>query len=162
MTQTPLITTEKAGPYLRQVIAEWDRVARNPRAVRRANAWNLPGGPVEHLDQMVTRAGFGAARDCDASDTYLLALVRRAANDPLAAQVVLHRLIPAILSIARRRGRRHTGGIEGAIGDLIAQAWLVITNYPVQRRPRKVASNLVRDIEYMEFVAGNRRGHAGE
>ena len=156
MTSQSLITTSKAGPLLRQVLDEWERTARSPRAVGRANAWNLPGEPVSHLDEIVVRSGFRGPTDCDTADAYLLALVARAASDPLAARIVLQRLIPSILSIARRRGRRYSGGIDGAIGDLVTQAWFVISNYPVERRPRKVAANLVRDIEYMEYVAGKR------
>jgi hypothetical protein len=105
---------------------------------------------------MVVRAGFGGRHDCDESDTYLLELVRLAATDRLAAQIVLHRVLPPVISIAQRRGKRHAGGIEGAIGDLVTQAWFVISCYPVERRPRKVAANIVRDIEYLEFVAGKR------
>ena len=151
-----LIQTNHPGPLMRGLLADWEAATRNPRALRRANSWGLPGGPASHLNDIVVRAGFGGPHDSDEADTYLLHLVRRAATDPLAAQIVLHRVLPPIISIARRRGKRHTGGIEGALGDLLAQAWFVITCYPVERRPRKVASNIVRDIEYLEFVSGTR------
>lgn len=155
-TNSSLIRTKQTGHLVRGVLAEWQAATRSPRALRHANTWGLPGGPVSHLDEMVVRAGFGGPHDCDEADTYLLQLVRLAASDPLAARIVLHRILPPIISIARRRGKRHPGGIDGAIGDLLTQAWFVITCYPVERRPRKVAANLVRDIEYFEFVSGNR------
>lgn len=144
------------GPMVKGLLAEWEAATHSPRALRRANSWGLPGEPVERLDDIVVRAGFGGRKDCEEADAYLLELVRLAATDRLAAQIVLHRVLPPVIAIARRRGRRHAGGIEGAIGDLVAQAWFVITGYPVDRRPRKVAANIVRDIEYFEFVSGNR------
>lgn len=151
-----LVRTSRPGPLLRGILADWESACSSPRALRRANGWGLPGGPAEHLDDIVLRAGFGGATDCDEADAYLLALVTRAASDPLAAQIVLHRVLPPVISIAQRRGKLHPGGIEGAVGDLVAQAWFVITSYPVERRPRKVAANIVRDIEYHEFVSGRR------
>lgn len=151
-----LIRTTRMGPLVKGLLADWDAATRSPRALRRANSWGLPGGPVAHLNDLVVRAGFGGRPDCDEADAYLLELVRLAATDPLAAQIVLHRVLPPVISIARRRGRHHVGGIEGAIGDLVTQAWFVISSYPVERRPRKVAANIVRDIEYFEFVSGHR------
>lgn len=155
-TDDPLIRTTRTGPLVKGLLADWEAATRSPRALRRANSWGLPGGPVTHLDDIVVRAGFGGRHDCEDADAYLLELVRLAANDRLAAQIVLHRVLPPVIAIARRRGRRHVGGIEGALGDLVTQAWFVISCYPVERRPRKVASNIVRDIEYFEFVSGHR------
>lgn len=152
----PLVRTEKAGPLLRGLLAEWQSACSSPRVLRRVNSWGLPGGHVERLDDVVLRAGFGGPADCDDADAYLLALVARAAHDPLAAQIVLHRLLPPVISIAKRRGKLHSEGIEGALCDLVTQAWFVITTYPVERRPRKIAANMVRDIEYHEFVSGHR------
>lgn len=155
-TDHALIRTTRTGPIVKGLLADWDAATRSPRALRRANSWGLPGEPVTHLDDIVVRAGFGGRQDCDEADAYLLELVRLAATDRLAAQIVLHRVLPPVIAIARRRGRRHSGGIEGAIGDLVTQAWFVISCYPVERRPRKVAANIVRDIEYFEFVSGKR------
>ena len=148
--------TDKSGPLLRGLLAEWELAATSHRAIRRANSWGLPGDPVDSLDEIVVRAGFGGPSDCDDADAYLFALVGHAANDPLAARIVLQRLLPPVISIATRRGRIHKDGIEGALGDLMTQAWFVITSYPVERRPRKIAANMIRDIEYHEFVSANR------
>lgn len=153
---TPLLLANPTNRALRGLVAEWNAVTTNPRTVRRANSWGLPGEPVTCLDDMVRRAGFGGPKACDDSDAYLLELVRLAATDPLAAQIVLHRVLPPILGIARRRGKQEPGGSDAAVSDLLTQAWFVITSYPVDRRPRKVAANIVRDIEYFEYVADYR------
>ena len=153
---TPLISAIPTNRALRGVLEEWNATASNRRAVRHANNWGLPGEPVSTLDEMVVRAGFGGPKNWDEGDTYLLELVKLAATDPLAARIVLQRVLPPVLGIARRRGNHMRGGPDAAVNDLLTQAWLVITSYPAERRPRKVAANIVRDIEYFEYVAHNR------
>jgi hypothetical protein len=155
-----LIRTGKAHGLVGQLIADWNRVAGQHRAVQRANSWGLPGEPVTHLNEMVLRAGFDAPATCDVSDQYLAALVRVAATDPLAAQIVIHRLLPPLIAIAKRRGKIAPGGIEGALTNVMTRAWMVICAYPSNRRPRKIASNIVRDVEYWEYVAPFRRRDA--
>ena len=90
----------------------------------------------------------GSAETTFAADSRLAELVREAATDPLAARVVLQRLLPGILSIARRRGRRNWVRTLRVYDDLLANAWLVIRCYPIERRPVRVAANLLRDVEY--------------
>ncbi|MFZ9291788.1 MAG: hypothetical protein ACO26C_04500 [Ilumatobacteraceae bacterium] len=142
-----------------RLIEEWGTLATSPAALRRVAAWGLPGGPVVHLDQLLVRAGFGThARDSD-GDRVLWALVRRAGHDELAARIVLQRILPPLLAIARRRGRIVQGGVEAALDDVLAAAWGVIRRYPWHRRRAKVAANLVRDAEYVAFVR-DARGRA--
>ena len=160
LIRTGLIRTGKAGTFLARIIADWDDLAGRSRAVRRANSWGLPGEPVSHLNEMMVRAGFGRPTTCDESDLYLAHLVRIAADDPLAAQVVLHRLLPPLIDIAKRRGKLAPEGIEGAMTNVLARAWIVICSFPSDRRPRKIASNIVRDVEYWEYVAPYRRRDA--
>ena len=155
-----LIRTGKAGTFLARIIADWDDLAGRPRVVRQANAWGLPGEPVSHLNEIMVRAGFGRPTTCNDSDLYLARLVRIAAHDPLAAQVVLHRLLPPLIDIAKRRGKLAPEGIEGAMTNVFARAWIVICSFPSDRRPRKIASNIVRDVEYWEYVAPHRRRDA--
>ena len=155
-----LIRTGKAGTFLARIIADWDHLAGRPRVVRQANAWGLPGEPVSHLNEIMVRAGFGRPITCNESDLYLARLVRIAADDPLAAQVVLHRLLPPLIDIAKRRGKLAPEGIEGAMTNVFARAWIVICSFPSDRRPRKIAANIVRDVEYWEYVAPHRRRDA--
>ena len=85
-----------------------------------------------------------------------------ARTDDLAARIVLHRILPALMSIARRRGRIHPHGPYAAMEELLTTAWSVIRTYPSDRRPRKVAANLVRDCEYHAFVRPQRLRRAEE
>ena len=49
------------------------------------------------------------------------------------------------------------GGPTEAITDTLSHAWELIRTYPIERRPNKVASNLVRDAEYFAFVRTSRK-----
>ena len=86
------------------------------------------------------------------ADGRLAALVAEARHNALAARVVLQRLLPGILSIARRRGDREWRLTLEYYDELLANAWIVIRCYPIHRRPRAVAANLLRDIEYQTFT----------
>lgn len=106
---------------------------------------------------MLTAAGFRGSNVDPLADAVLAELVKRASVDELAARIVLQRVIPPILSIARRRGRNRSIGYDDALGMALSHAWEIIRTYPIARRPNKIAVNIVRDIEYFAFVRSERR-----
>ena len=136
---------------------EWRRLCADPVALARVNGWRLPDGPVDHLDQLLWRAGYGRPVDDEPGDRLLAVLVHRAAGDELAGRIVLHRILPGLIRVALRRGRIHDGGPAAAFAELASAAWLTIRTFPIDRRPRCVAANLLRDIEYQTFVRAERR-----
>ena len=148
-------STVTSGPA-RQFIDEWARLSHRPSVLRRVNAWDFLPRPVADLDDLLTVCGFGTPYDDEAGDLVLWHMTRLAANDDLAARVCLHRIMPAVMSVARRRGRITPGGVENAIGDAISTAWMVIREFPYDRRHVKIAANLVRDVEYYGFVRDQR------
>jgi hypothetical protein len=103
------------------------------------------------------RAPLAEPVDEDTADRCLADLVRRAADDALAARVVLQRLLPGLVAIARRRARGDRLAAHDAFDELVGAGWLVIRVFPIERRPARVAANLLRDIEYQAFVAPARR-----
>lgn len=125
--------------------------------IRQVNGWGLPGTAISNLDDVLVRAGFGTGVSDSIGDQYLLLLVKRAAHDELAARIVLQRILPPLLAIARRRGRITRGGIDEALTETLSYAWELIRTYPAERRPAKVAANLVRDAEYFAFVRNSRK-----
>lgn len=138
------------------LVAEWHRLSRSRAVLREVNSWEFLGAPVAHIDEVLERCGFGRRTDDSAADHMLWQLVRLAAHDDLAARIALHRVLPAVMSIARRRGRIHPRGAHAAMGELLTTAWEIIRTYPCERRPRKVAANIVRDIEYFTYVRDAR------
>lgn len=141
-----------ASPLVRSLVAEWEAMVARPRTIRIVNGWDLPGGPVETLDEVLDRAGFGHEPTWSEGDRYLARLVELARHDELAGRIVLQRLLPPLIAIAARRGRIAPGGFNEAFATTVSHAWILIRTYPLDRRPAKIAANLVRDAEYHGFV----------
>ena len=136
---------------------EWDRLRHCPRSLRTVNSWGLADRPFHNLDEVLKAAGYLGAK-CDTSaDRVLADIVRRAATDQLAARIVLQRIFPPMLAIGRRRGKMHRTGFDDAFSLVLSHGWEIIRTYPIDRRPTKIAANIVRDIEYFAFVRRERR-----
>jgi hypothetical protein len=167
-------------PVLAQLHHEWQHISIRSDQLRAVRRWGLPGEPVGSLDEVLVRAGFsvgvrrggisalpastpGHANDAHlrGTDEYLLCLVRLARHDTLAARIVLQRILPPLCAVARRHSNGH-GQRQDLLDDLVANAWPIIRNYPIDRRPQRVASNLVRDITFETIVRPARRRSAGE
>lgn len=88
----------------------------------------------------------------DPADHVLAQLVADAAHCTLAARVVLQRLLPGLLAIAKRHSYHQRALTVRLYNELLGNAWIVIRCYPIERRPRRVAANLLRDVEYQTFV----------
>lgn len=144
------------------MINEWERLRRRPATLRHVNQWGFVPHPIADLDDMLELAGFGRAIDDVDGDKMLWHLVREAELDDIAARIVLHRILPPLMAMAKRRGRVVHGGAHAAMVDVLATAWFVIRQYPYHRRHHKVAANLVRDIEYNAFVRHHRLRHVDE
>lgn len=161
-SDTPLVwSTVTTGPA-RDMINEWERLRRRPATLRHVNSWPFLPRRVSDLDEVLELAGFGRAIDDIEGDQLLWHLVREGEHDDIAARIVLHRILPPLMAMAKRRGRVVQGGVHTAMVDVLATAWFVIRQYPHQRRLHKVAANLVRDIEYNAFVRHHRLRHVDE
>src|SRR5919197_2196525 len=97
-----------------------------------------------------------------AKDELLHALVRVAAEEPLAARVVLEAIAPGLTRLAERiifdaRDRDELWAL------LLGHAWQQIRGYPLTRRPRRIAANLLleaRRAALSDFTR-DRRGGGG-
>lgn len=141
---------------------EWGRLNHCPRTLEVVNSWALSDVRFWSLDEVLRAAGYRGNKCDHLADQVLASIVRRAASDPLAARIVLQRVLPPIVAIARRRGKLRTFGFDAALGLTLSHAWEVIRTYPIERRPAKIAANIVRDIEYFAFVRENRRRPVNE
>ena len=158
---------------------EWDHLVADRRHGERIVGWHLPGVPAgSSLAAVLTAAGMrshgeptrlvGESTTNDRAtrsptderipgDRVLAALVVAARTDPLAARVVLQRLLPGISALARRRSRCMDEHMRNT-DEAVAAAWSVICTHPVERRPDWVASNLLRSVDYHTFVRPTRAG----
>jgi hypothetical protein len=119
--------------------AEWHRLRTRPSAIATARSWHVTDVPFADLDELLALAGAGRPTTT-ASEAVLDALVRTARTTPLAGRVVLQRLLPGLLTDARRRRCAH--GPE-AFEDLVAAAWVAIHTFDLDRRPACLAASLV-------------------
>lgn len=124
--------------------AEWRGLVRGELGVRfrvwRAEDATLtPFGDAEALIAFLHRRG-----PPDAKDAVLVALLVRAPREQLAGRVVLHAMLPGLKSLSGRLARSVVS-FEELWQILFACLWERIVTYPVERRPSRVAANLLRD-----------------
>ena len=110
--------TQRSNSPVSKLVKEWQLISARRKEVDTVNSWQLPGSKVTNLDQVLVRAGFNTARDDSKGDNYLWQLVKQASEDELAARIVLQRILPPLVAIARRRGQIIDGGIDAALGYL--------------------------------------------
>ncbi|MCU1392702.1 MAG: hypothetical protein JWM34_1130 [Ilumatobacteraceae bacterium] len=157
-----------------QLSSEWQHRTVRAADLRRVRAWQLPGNEITSLDDVLDRCGFrrtvgrladqqdpSASLADEVQDAYLIRLLELAREDDLAARIVLQRILPALSGAAKRRASAHRP-FPDVLDDLVANAWAAIRTYPVDRRPRRVVANLVRDIGFQTFVRPARRRSASE
>ena len=77
-------------------------------------------------------------------DEILAALVRQAETDPLAARVVLQTLLPGLKKLAGRL-LLEAGQRDELWSALLAHCWERIRTYPLERRPARIAANMLLD-----------------
>ena len=82
-------------------------------------------------------------------------LVVVAAGEPLAARIVLQRLLPGLLAIVRREQQRDRG--VDAFDLLAGEAWMAIITYRADLRPTDVAARLLNDARHRAFTTPRRR-----
>ena len=139
--------------FLDRLHDEWLHLARSPRAVRALAGWASDPAlrdftNLEEVVAEIQRRGQPAE-----SDRILLALLRRAA-DNLAAQTVLQALMPGLKSLMS--AYRLNGEPEEVATAVIEAAFERIRRYPCDRRPARVAANLLHDTRQVLWRDGCR------
>jgi hypothetical protein len=130
---------------------EWRRLCADPEANASAAAWltvDCQGRLLGSLAEVLGACGDDRTVPDELADVVLASVIARAVGgDRLAARVVLQRVVPPLM---RRAGvRARATGKDGSelFNDFVAAAWVVICEYPLERRPRKIAVNVIRDAE---------------
>ncbi|CAB4886796.1 unannotated protein [freshwater metagenome] len=160
---------------------EWHHISIRSSELRTVRTWGLPGLPVQSLDEVLARCGYRPAPGAgqappvaatatatattagtpDHYEDYLLQVMYLARAEPLAARIVLQRILPALVAVANRHAASHTDR-HAMLDELVANAWPIIRRYPCERRPRHIVPNLVRDTSFETFVRPVRRKSSGE
>lgn len=127
-----------------QLENEWRQLTRGPLQAR-MRVWAAANPALAAFPDPAGLIRFlrGPSRWQD-KDAVLAALLVLARQEPLAGRVLLQALLPGLKALA---GRLLLTGSErpGLWQLLLAQVWEQICCYPVERRPRKIAANLLLD-----------------
>ncbi|WP_420451482.1 hypothetical protein [Ilumatobacter sp.] len=147
---------------------EWERLRRRPRTAREVRSWFehdpdlaarcVPSGarvtPAHPLESLVAATQRGRRRD----DEILAHLLHLAHDAPLAGRVVLQRILPGLISQARRWQSLDDDPVDLAVGA----AWMAIRRFDPDARPRSIAPALIADAAWIAFRRPTRRKQHGE
>ncbi len=139
------VTQGAERDLIEQLEAEWPLLAAGALQPRlRAWAASEPALAGFATPQQLLRNLRGLRGRPRAEDAILAALVRQAQSDPLAARVVLQALLPGLKALAGRI-LLEAGEREELWSALLAHCWERIRRYPIERRPRRIAANVLLD-----------------
>lgn len=120
---------------------EWRRLRDDRGAARRLREVCRVAGGAATLGDLERHV---RAADPEAADRVLLVLVRSAVDgDPLAARVLLQLLLPGTRSLARRWWA--LGDPDERAAAAVTAVYHRIRHYPIERRPGRVAANILLD-----------------
>jgi Homeodomain-like domain-containing protein len=143
---------------VRRLNADWAALVAD-----RAVAAQLTREPIAghgDLEALLAATGGDRSIDMTAADLVLAQVVAAALEGrTLATRVALQRVLGPLVSIAVRRTRSNPSSRSALFDDLCSNAWLIIAGYPLARRPRRIASNICRDAEYLTCVRPARLHH---
>ncbi len=142
-------TSSSYSPALESLDLEWRTLNHRPAAVRHAVGWQVVSTP-RCLDDVVDAISRVAG-----TDDVLRRLVALARHDPLAARVVLQRMLPGFVRVAARWARRQ-GGWATAFDEVLAAGWLVLQTIGDDTKPQ-LAARILRAVEYQAFGRAARR-----
>lgn len=125
--------------------AEWPGLAAGPLGGR-LPLWAASEPALSGFAscQQLLRHLRGLRGRAEAEDAILAALIRQARSDPLAARFVLQALLPGLKRLAGRI-LLEAHQREELWSALLAHCWERIRCYPLERRPTRIAANLLLD-----------------
>lgn len=142
---------------------DWQLQLANGTVAERLRSWQLNEPALSCFRGVESLMRYlRTSRSGERQDAVLGALVRQAHDDPVAARLVLQRLLPGL--------KRHAGRAILEVAEreelwslLLAQTWERIRAYPIERRDRHVAAGLVLDSvrDTLALLAKERRHAAG-
>lgn len=129
-----------------RIDAEWSTFVGRPSVQRRFGEWQRADVDLARfvdLDQLVRFAQ--TPGQPAASDDALRCLARRSQTDEVAARALLQCVLYALPQLATRFRPAAGGDADEVAALVVATAYERIRTYPVDRRPRHIAANIVLD-----------------
>lgn len=139
---------------LDQLDDEWTALCQSASARRALSTWAVDPALGAFPDlpavvETIQRRGHPAE-----SDRILLALLRRASSEELAARTVLQALMPGLKALMATY--QQSGTPDDVATAVIEAAFERIRNYPCDRRPGRVAANVLNDTRQVLWRDGCR------
>lgn len=124
--------------------AEWDTL-RDSAAMSEALARWRTADPALGFPTVAALVAAVERRDVDprVTDRILAGLARHARDDAMAARLLLQLLLPGCKRLVHRYGRNRK---QERAAFVVAEAWEHIRRYPLERRPERVAANILLDV----------------
>ena len=124
---------------------DWRLFVRSAAARAAHQRWQADPdlAPFPDLEALVG-ALRGGAHDPEGANRLLAALVAWAATDDVALRSMLQALLPGLVNVAKRVG--HGRVDEELEADVLVEAVQRIRCYPLARRPRAIAANVLLDV----------------
>lgn len=146
-----------------QLACAWRQGSAGVRLYARLRAWSSEELALVRFEGSAERLfRFLRSEPSAERDRVFLALLRQARQDESAGLVLLEALLPGLKSLL---GRILVDTREGdeLLAVLLKNAWEQIATYPLERRPNRVAANLLLDIRKQTLrELGYQRHFAGE
>jgi DNA-directed RNA polymerase specialized sigma24 family protein len=131
---------------------DWNRELRSPVLLARFGVWREAEPALSRFIDAAALVRFmrGPAARVE-KDQVLCALLAWAKQEPIGARVVFAAIQPGLLNMASRLAR-NTVEPEELWSVIFYAAWEGIRGYPVKRRTRRVAANLLLDTMHRTVV----------
>jgi DNA-directed RNA polymerase specialized sigma24 family protein len=131
---------------------DWSRELRSPALRARFRAWRDAEPALSRFADAAALVRFmrGPAGRAE-KDAVLCALLAWAKQEPIGARVVLETIRPGLLNLVARLVRS-TPEPDELRSVIFAAVWEGIRGYPVERRTRRVAANLLFDTMHRTIV----------
>lgn len=130
---------------------EWTQLEASASASRSLRRWRSEDSGLEGLATLAELRETVQDRTTPPAerDAILLALVRRAAADDLAARTLLQLLLPGCKALIARFA--WTDELDEVTAAVVAETFDRIRTYPVERRPGRIAANILLDVKQRLF-----------
>ena len=137
---------------------DWSQTVRSRKTAHSLAEWSKQEPALiefKSLDEIVERAH---GPDRSRRDEVLAALLKIGMTDKLALRIVLHVLMPGLITQTNRflPGPHSEDEVAATLVDV---AWRRICNYPLDRRPRNIAGNIALDTR--QIASGMLFKHKG-
>jgi DNA-directed RNA polymerase specialized sigma24 family protein len=132
--------------------SDWQQAVHSPQMASQFQAWRAREPALARFADTAALVRFmrGAGSRVD-KDAVLCALLTWAKHESTGARVVLEAIRPGLLNLAARI-TRDPREREELCSTMLLAIWEGIRSYPLARRPRRVAANLLLDTMHRTLV----------